>query len=213
MRLRWCATVLLAAGAFAQRPWIGIKAGVPASDAFRGDYLRKVRYYPESGRYVLGPTIEVPLPLRLSVELDLLYRSLQYRSENAVTDLRLQTQAAAWCIPLLGKFRLSDRWVTPYLAAGLAFERLSNLRQTGTILSGTLPRTPTEVNTDEPFELQRRFTYGYVFGVGLEGRLPLVRISPELRYTRWQRDTFLNLETGQPLNRRSQLELLVGIVF
>lgn len=215
--MRWSMVLVMlpAAAAFAQRPWIGFKAGVPTADAFRSGAFSERRYVPDSGRYVIGPMFELRLPLRFSIELDLLYRSLKYRaqSEHPRGSYDLTTEANAWHFPLVGKFRLSGGLVAPYVAGGYAFQRLSGLKQVGTILSGTLPRTPTRVETDQPDELARRTNYGYVLGGGLEGRLPGVRISPEIRYTRWRQETFVNFGSITPVSRRSQVEVLVGIAF
>jgi len=201
----------VAATAFCQRPSFGIKAGVPASDAFRAESWRYGRYHADSGRYVIGPAFELRLPMRLSIGLDVLRRSLKYRSEAQAWDLT--TTGDAWYFPLFAKYRLTGSWVAPYLAGGFAFERLSGIKQVGRIISGTLPRQEVPVNTDQPDDLANRSAYGYLLGVGLEGRLPLFRIAPELRYTRWGRDTFYSYGGGFPLSRRNQLELLVGIMF
>ncbi len=213
--MRWLALLWVAAAAFAQRPSIGIKAGVPAGDAFRAESWRYGRYHPDSGRYVIGPMFELRLPLGLGIEFDMLHRSLKYRTEagGPTGSSNLVTTGDAWYFPLLGKLRLSGSWVAPYLAAGLSFERLSGIRQVGTILTHLPSPSERSVNTDRPEELARRSRYGYVFGFGLEGRLPVVRIAPEIRYTRWRRDTFVSGETSSALSRSSQLEVLVGIAF
>jgi hypothetical protein len=52
-----------------------------------------------------------------------------------------------------------------------------------------------------------------VFGFGLEGRLPIVRLSPELRYTKWRRPNLSGPAGGPGLSRLNQLEALVGITF
>lgn len=201
----------LAAAAFCQRPSFGIKLGAPATDAFRSQSWRGGRYHADSGRYVIGPAFELRLPLRFSVGLDLLRRSLKYRSEAEGWDLT--TTGDAWYFPLFAKYRLTDSWVAPYLAGGFAFERLSGLKQVGSIISGALPRRETPVNTDQPNELAHRSAYGYLLGVGLEGRLPVFRVCPEIRYTRWRRDTFYSAGGAFPVSRRNQLEVLVGIMF
>lgn len=184
---------------------------MPASDAFRSQSWRGGRYHADSGRYVIGPAFELRLPLRLSVGLDLLRRSLKYRSEGQTWDLT--TTADAWYFPLFAKYRLSDSWVAPFLAGGFAFERLSGIKQVGRIISGTLPRQETPVSTDRPDELANRSAYGYLLSAGLEGKLAVLRISPEIRYTRWQRDTFLGGGKEFAVSRRNQFEVLVGIMF
>ncbi len=207
--------LFLAGTALAQRPSIGIKAGVPAADAFRAESWRYGRYHPDSGRYVIGPMFELRLPLRFSIEFDMLYRSVKYRTQSGgpTESSELVTTGDAWYFPLLAKVRLSASRVAPYVAAGLSFERLSGLRQVGTIITKLPSPDERSVNTDRPEELTRQSRYGYVLGVGLEGRLPVVRLAPEIRYTRWQQDSFLSPQTSSALSRLSQLEVLVGIAF
>lgn len=201
----------LAASAFCQRPSFGIKAGVPAADAFRSGAWRQIRYQGDSGRYVIGPAFELRLPLRLSIGLDVLRRSLKYRAE--AVGFEATTTGDAWYFPLFAKYRLSDSWVAPFLAGGFAFERLSGIKQVGRIISGTLPRQEAPFSTDQPNELVNRNAYGYLLSAGLEGKLAVLRICPEIRYTRWQRDTFLGGGNEFAVSRRNQLEVLVGIMF
>lgn len=176
--------------AFPQRLSFGLRAGVPFNDLLRSESWSGVRYQPESGRYALGPAVEL-LAGRFSVGLDLFYRPLKYRSEFAGASH--EATGSAWQFPLMGKVRLSGGLVAPFVGAGLAFNRFSGLKD--------LPSSYDAPST------------GWVFGFGLEGRLPVVRISPELRYTHWRVD-----DAGQPasvlrVSRRSQLEALVGITF
>lgn len=101
-------------------------------------------YRPTSSRYTIGPTIELLLPFRLSVELDALYRPVEYRLLSVgATSQSIDASGSAWLFPLLAKYRLSRRFVAPYLAAGLAFNHLSGLKQLGDLdkatVSGLLP--------------------------------------------------------------------------
>jgi hypothetical protein len=54
---------------------------------------------------------------------------------------------------------------------------------------------------------------GFVAGAGLEGRLPLIRISPEIRYTRWGAANLRNPAGDFSLSNQNQIEALVGITF
>jgi len=176
--------------ALPQRLSFGVKAGVPFSDLMKSESWKGLRYRPDSGRYTVGPVIEL-LVGRLSVEFDALYRPLRYRTELGST---VSTEAgSAWQFPLLGKIRLSRHLVAPYLAGGVAFNRLSGLK--------SLP------------ELSHSSAGGWVLGLGLEGRLPIVRLSPELRYTNWRKDNLSAPAGGPSLSNRNQIEALVGITF
>ncbi len=181
----------VAVAALPQKLSFGLKAGVPFQDAVKSESWKGLRYEPQSGRYTLGPMFELGLGEHFSVELDVLYRPLKYRRywEDTVGDVA----GSAWQFPLLGKVRLSRNFVAPYLAVGVAFNSLRGL--------ANLP------------ELSDSSTSGWVFGFGLEGRLPIVRISPELRYTKWRKENLRGAAGGFGLSNLNQLEALVGISF
>ena len=185
--------LLLAAAAVAltQRLSFGLKAGAPFQDAVKSESWRGLRFEPQSGRYTLGPTVELLLGGHFSIELDLLYRPVKYRTHfaNTVGDVA----GSSWQFPLLGKVRLSRNMVAPFVAAGVSFNNLRGL--TG------LP------------ELSDSATSGWVFGLGLEGRMPIVRLSPEIRYTRWRHSSLGHPTDGFSLSNLNQLEALVGITF
>lgn len=189
------ALLLLAVGipAFPQKLLWGVKAGVPLTDLVSSQAWKNGRYYPSSGRYTLGPTLELTLPFRLSIEFDLLYRSAKYRFVNTVSGAAAEASGNAFQFPLLLKLRLSRRFVAPYMAGGVTFNRLTGLKQLG--------------------ELDKATVSGFVAGAGLEGRLPLVRISPEIRYTRWGSANLRNLTGNFSLSSQNQIEALVGITF
>ncbi|MBM3745853.1 MAG: PorT family protein [Acidobacteria bacterium] len=186
-------TLLSAAAAVAlpQRLSFGVKAGAPFQDVVKSESWKGLRYEPQSGRYMLGPTAELLLGGYFSVELDLLYRPVKYRTHFA--DIVGEVAGSSWQFPLLGKVRLSRNMVAPYVAAGVAFNSLRGLKN--------LP------------ELSDSSTSGWVFGLGLEGRLPIVRLSPEVRYTRWRKANLGRPADGFSLSNLNQLEALVGITF
>lgn len=211
-RIRFAAMFLclVASAGWCQRPSFGLKLGWPVTDAFKAQSWPGGRYEASSGRWVLGPVFELMLPWRLSVEADLLHRSVEYRSRGAGENL--VTSGRAWALPLMGRLRLSDRWVAPVVGGGVVWQRFTSLKQTGAETPGTLPRQPLTVNRKEPRELVDKTARGYVFALGLEGNLLGPRLIPELRYTRWRTDAF-RTPAGSPLNGRHQFEILLGIMF
>ena len=71
---------------------------------------------------------------------------------------------------------------------------------------------------DPPVELVRTSTGGVVFGGGLVFRLSHIRVSPELRYTRWANPNFLEpafARFGHAMLRsnQDQAEVLLGVSF
>ena len=78
MRQSFCVVVLFASGlCCAQQIGFGIKSGVRASDDIDSYYAGS-----ESKRYVLGPMLDVTLPLGFGVEVDALYRRTGFRISN-----------------------------------------------------------------------------------------------------------------------------------
>lgn len=193
-----------------QRPSFGLKLGWPATDAFEAQSWPGGRYEASSGRWVLGPVFELMLPWRLSVEADVLHRRVEYRSQGPGENLT--TTGRAWTLPLMARLRLSERWVAPVVGGGLAWQRFTGLRQTGTEVPGMPPRQPVAVNRKAPRELVDKTLRGYVFALGLEGNLLGPRLIPELRYTRWRTDAFRTPE-GSPLSNRHQFEFILGLMF
>ena len=73
-----------------------------------------------------------------------------------------------------------------------------------------LRRFFTETSNTNAFGGGRRT--GLVAGAGLELRIPFLRISPEVRWTRWGWDNFRDV--GSVLRAHdNQAELLVGVSF
>jgi opacity protein-like surface antigen len=199
MRIRIAVLLLaLAASASARVFSIGVKGGVPLTGvigdtSFGGDPGAGDGFslHADHGNYVVGPTFELHLPARLSVEFDILYRTYSACVDAGGVECFLSGSSEAWQFPLLGKYRLTGGMVAPYLSGGIAFRRLGDLSRLGDILND---RTNT----------------GLVLGFGLEGRLPVIRLSPEIRYTYWW---VTQPRGGSNPYQKNQVELLVGITF
>ena len=203
--------------AFPQSLAAGLKAGVPLSDAFRARSPGVLfGYSSETKRYMVGPMIELRLPVGLGIELDALYKSLEYHAAGIIEhgSRRAETTGSAWQFPLLLKYRTSGGTARPYVAGGVAYQRLSGLAQfIETLTTGaSVPFTRT---TDRPEELQKRSNAGFVLGGGMEVKALFLRISPEIRYTRWGSQNFLDPTTNGGLLRsnRHQIEFLTGFSF
>ena len=63
-----------------------------------------------------------------------------------------------------------------------------------------------------PFELQNDTTRGFVLGAGLDVKVLLIHISPEVRFTRWGAKHFVD-PNGLLNSKQNQAEFLVGITF
>ncbi|MBM3775865.1 MAG: PorT family protein [Acidobacteria bacterium] len=162
----------------------GVKAGVPLTDFFEVASSPRFGFTSETKRYLIGPTFELRLPAGLGFELDVLYRRFRYDIAGR------RTTGTAWEFPLLFKYRFPGILVRPFVDLGVSFDRFSGLRQAA--------------------ELSDRVNKGFVAGAGFEIRALILRISPEIRYTRWADEPF-----NDPVFRwsKNQAEFLVGFTF
>ncbi|MGH9661084.1 MAG: outer membrane beta-barrel protein [Bryobacteraceae bacterium] len=186
----------------------GIKAGRPLTEFFSLASGR-TPFESDPRRYIIGPMFELNLPGRASIELDALYIPFNYRQSGTTSALR--ASGNAWEFPLLLKFRFSDGLVRPYLAAGVAFNRITGLKRVDDFLSPA--GTPiTSTTTSDPEELRNRTGTGVVLGAGIEVKALVLRVSPEIRFTRWG---VANIRDASGLLRsqQNQAQVLVGFSF
>jgi opacity protein-like surface antigen len=193
-------TSLAAGSAFAQLPIsIGVKGGVSLTDAFSDTTFQGVdtqtHFHSTSKDYIVGPMIELRLPLHLSVEFDALYRPLNLTSSTVGIPIGTFTTSQtynAWEFPLLAKYRFStERHMTPYLEAGPSFRTVN------------IPST-----FNQPSKA------GVTAGGGVELHALFLKIAPEIRYTHWASDSGpSNPGPGTPTSGTNQAEFLVGISF
>jgi hypothetical protein len=95
---------------------IGLKLGVPASDAFRALQAQTVA---TADQYVLGPYVDLGLPGGNSIEIDALRRRY---------NIAAPADAQTWEFPVVFKHRLTSGVARPYIEGGAAFSRISDIR-------------------------------------------------------------------------------------
>jgi hypothetical protein len=193
--------ILLALGAsavWAQPFSAGVKLGLPLTDFIDTVNTGNLTATSNTDRFIVGATAELRLPFGLGVEGDILFRRFSY-------DVSLLGVAAgsntsdAWEFPLLLKYRFPGHIVHPFVDGGVAWDHVSGL--SSSVLTALGASTGSQKTT----------TMGAVFGAGVEVKLLVIRISPEIRYTRW---TDQHFNFGNVLNsNQSQAEFLVGITF
>ena len=165
---------------------VGVKAGVPFTDAFNSFTSGSYSSLAGSRNYVVGPIGELHLPLGLSVEGDALYHPLSFNAQRP--NLVQSNDFSSWEFPVLGKYRFAFPLIKPYVEAGPSFRTL------GGLLGGNLSNA------------------GFTAGVGVELRLARFRIGPEIRYTHWGADPTSATTIGISSNQ-NQGEFLVGFSF
>jgi len=167
-----------------------------------------------TNRYIVGPTIELRLPLGFGVEADALYRHFRYNSTASLVDAvsTLNTSGGAWEFPILLKKRLLKGPIRPFLDAGISFDRISGVSQT--VQTVIFPnRTITSTNSN-PAELKNDFSSGFTMGGGVELKALMLRVTPEIRYTRWGTQHFNSIITNGSLGSNlNQAEFLIGLTW
>ena len=177
----------------------GLKGGLPVNglveDARVGTPPATSQFSIDAsnGKFIFGPTVELMLPARLSVEFDMLYRSFSADLLRTGAGILAEDSGQAWEFPLVAKYRLTKGLVAPFVSGGLAFRHLSGLRKIDDALNGGAGT-------------------GFCLGAGLEGKLIVLRLSPEIRYTRWAANE-LQTRNGTTISSRNQVEFFIGVTF
>ena len=200
-----------AVAAFAQPFSFGVKAGLPLNDFLNAAQSQHFAFNTTTNRYIIGPTAELHLPLNLGIEFDVLYRHFDYNGSGSLVDVitNSRTTGNAWEFPLLAKYRIPMKIVHPYVDAGVAWDTLSGLTQT---ITNTVLPNHTTTTTSNPAELNNSTTRGFVMGAGLDVKVLRVHLSPEIRYTRWGAQHFID-PNGLLHSNETQGEFLLGITF
>lgn len=107
---------VLAAAAYAQPLGIGLKLGVPATDAFKVIQAQSIA---DAQNLVWGPYLELHLPGGNSVEIDALRRKYDFRAAGT---------SNSWEFPVVLKHRIGQGMARPYFEGGAAFSHISDIR-------------------------------------------------------------------------------------
>jgi len=189
--------------AFAQLSF-GVRGGLPFTDFFHSVSNPGETFASNSTRFILGPTVEFHLPAGFGLEADALYRHFQYSASfNQVDVLTKSTANSSWEFPLLVKYRAPGPFVRPFIDGGVAWDRWSGVKQITQVTNiGLLTNSNVSgINT------------GFVLGAGIELHLPFkIKLSPEVRYTRWGAKNITDLG-GALQSNQNQAEFLLGVTF
>jgi opacity protein-like surface antigen len=203
--------LLGAVSAWAQLFSYGVRAGMPLNNFLDAAKSQQFAFNSTTNRYIVGPTAELHLPFGLGVEFDILYRRLDYNGSATLMNIvsNSRTTGNAWEFPLLAKYRFPMKIVHPYVDAGVAWDKLSGLTQT---ITSTFVALTTTTTTSTPAELNTTATRGFVMGAGLSVKVLVIHVSPEIRFTRWGAQHFID-PGGLLHSNVNQGEFLVGITF
>jgi hypothetical protein len=165
---------------------VGLRAGAPLADVTQ--IVGEPRWNNLPSHWVLGLMVDVDLPANLGIEFNTLYRRVGY--EGATVDplpqVRWKVRDEVWDFPLMAKYRFPGAVVRPYVGAGWSFRKLNDLMRLGSGSSGV------------------------VLSGGFRANVLIVKLSPELRYTRWTGGE--DVPSGFRA-RKNQVEFLLGVTF
>jgi hypothetical protein len=193
---------VLAALAPAQIVSVGVKAGVPVTDAlsyyeFNGTAVL------DTGRWTVGPTIEFHLFAGLSVEADALYRGYRDQWNFAQAEIiapgatgpvtfpamfgTYLSSAKVWDFPLLLKYRFNARRYRPFVTAGATLSHASfdsTASQSCLSSASVCANSPygASYNTTSRYSSSQN-TFGPTAGAGVEFKVGKFKLAPEVRYT------------------------------
>jgi hypothetical protein len=188
--------LLTAAMAAAQIVSVGVKAGIPLTQATSGDFAAPNSML-DTGRWTIGPTIEFRLPFGFSAEADASYRG--YRAQASFLDfvpagaglvpafyVASQSSTKVWDFPVLLKYHIGSRRFRPFAGGGYTFSRsTANVTNFGTCLT-----TAAVCQASYPVFLEDTTNFGYTQhtggptgSVGVEYKYWKLRFTPEVRYT------------------------------
>jgi hypothetical protein len=179
-----------------------------------------------------GVTFHAGLFKKFSLDLDLIHRRAGYNFSDAIvggttagagttttiTNITYEiTNTTLWDVPLLIEYKTRHRW---YYEGGGALRHVSDLRSwrfqrassaVTTTSSGAVTTTNTDTCCNESAAAARHNIEGVVAGVGTHFRDAFgLKVTPEIRYTRWLENTFTE---GPVRSNRNQVEVLFGIAF
>lgn len=181
------------AAAAAQDLSVGVLGGAPFTDVVNGNTVNGLQSIAKSVNFTIGPELQVNLPASLRLEVDALFRpySFNLTGTNAATDI----SSLQWRFPFLLQYRFSLPLVKPFVETGLSFDHLSNISAAAKAI------------TSGPGQLLHSSDAGIVLGAGVDVKVPFVRLSGELRYTRQTVSNFAGV------SNQNQAELLIGVHF
>jgi hypothetical protein len=183
---------------FGQSIAIGVIGGARVTDDLTGSGATSV-----SKHYVVGPALDIGLPLGFGVEVDALYRREGFQSSysNAFYSASSEERANSWEFPLLLKYRLPVPLVKPFAEVGYAPRVIDGSITSQNSLFGS--------TSSEHFPVSQ----GLVIGGGVQVGIGRLRLSPGVRYTHWNNTPITGVYSNGPSfeSTQNQVDILVGI--
>jgi opacity protein-like surface antigen len=170
---------------------VGVKGGIPITDAYSTRVSSGAIGFSYDRRYIVGPTAEIHLPFHLSFEVDALYRRNGFQSNGQFFSIR--TGVNDWQFPLLGKYELGFGPFKPFVDAGVVYRHVT--------------ASNSVLRIDNPNSA------GFTAGGGITLKLLFLRLSPEIRYSYWPSPPYNNSSSQVIWSSQNQADFLVGLTF
>ncbi|HWR53020.1 MAG TPA: hypothetical protein VN428_18055 [Bryobacteraceae bacterium] len=195
---KWLLLFAAAGNIFAASPLIvGARGGLSLNNGL-DTLTNRLGFSPGNREYAIGPTFGVRLPYGLSVEGDALW----HRQTVGVGDFggfSANAHVDSWQVPVMLKFTAGDGSIAPVFGAGASYRRMNESDLGSYLFNGFSGASTNSV--------------GFVAGGGVRFRAGPVNITPELRYTRWNRSGMLGNVIDTVIGSNNQTELMVGFTF
>ncbi len=192
-------SVLCTAPACAQIFSVGVLGGAPFTNVVSSVNQNNVSAVPTSSNFIVGPSVQINLPVNLRIEADALYRPYSFSvATTTFTSLTNYNVAAMdWDFPFLLQYRIKTPvpLLKPFVEVGVAFDHIADISAAAKNISSG------------PGTLIRQSNAGVVLGGGVDVKIPFIRISGELRYMHQGSADF------QQISNLNQAEVLVGVHF
>ena len=183
---------------------VGIKTGVPLTGVF---YSSGFTYWQGSSfgsqaqtqHYAIGPMVDVRLPGQYDLEVGVMYKRVEQHAPNVTLlgftcvseeDCRGNFQThdvsrvgRSWEFPVAMRYHFSSPSLWPYVEGGFSYNHLTDIFISAAVPYNSLARVPQPVLGPAPVNIDRS---GFLLGAGVEMKLPLVRLTPGVRYARYE---------------------------
>lgn len=174
---------------------VGIVGGAPFNNVVSAAGASSVTALTNSANFTIGPSLRVNLPASFRLEVDALYRPYGFTLTPASL-VNYAVSAQQWRIPVLLQYRFKAPLLNPFVEGGLSFDHLSGLTDAA-----------KSVITSGPGALLHQSDASIVLGAGVDVKIPLVKLSGELRYSRATVSDFASISSV------NQAEVLFGVHF
>ena len=198
------AGILTGCACFGQTLSVGLIGGARASDDLTGAGATGV-----SKRYVIGPALDIGLPLGFGVEVDALYRREGYQTSfgSFAYNIFSGERANSWEFPMLLKYRIPFSFLEVGYAPRVIHGSISSDYMQ--LFPTSLPLQHSTRSTDWPL------SHGIVIGGGVRFGIGRLRVSPSVRYTHWNNIAISGLYGDGPSwqSTQHQVDVLLGLMW